>query len=140
MKKIFGYSAGICLIALMASGIFTKIVEFGTWLFMINYSGPEISIFGEIVVRALTFVVSYGLVGIVFDVIGLFNDKVMSIVYCIISAVVGFIFAYIVWTIEQYLLVIGVVLGVITALIILFFLFKTIISRRKKKNAEEQHS
>ena len=138
VRKIFGFLAGVGLIALMASGIFAKAVEFGTWLFMLNYSGPEISIFGEIVVRVLTFAVSYGLVGIVFDAIGLFNDKIMSATYCVISAVFGFIFAYIIWTIEQHLLIVGITLGIFAALIAAFFVIKAIISRRKKKNTKEQ--
>lgn len=140
MKKIIGCLAGIGLIALMASGIFAKIVEFGTWLFMLNYLGPETPIFGEIIVRVLTFLVSYGLVGIFFDAIGLFNSKHMSAVYCIVSAVVGFIFAYIVWTIEQYLLVIGIVLGVIAVLIVVFFVLKAIIVKGKKNKRKELHS
>lgn len=136
MKRLFGCLAGIGLIFLLASGAFTKVAEFGSWLFILQYSGPETSIFGEIIVRVLTFVVTFGLVRIIFDAFGWFNSDAMHIAYWIISTVVSFILAYIVWTIEQYLLVIGIVLAVIAILIILFFLMRLIISKRKNKLEE----
>ena len=144
MNKIIGsltgIVAGVGLLMLFASGIFTKLVEFGAWLFMLQYSGPETSIFGEVFVRLLTFAVTFGLVRIIFESFGWFNSDAMSVAYWIISTILSFIFSYIVWTTEQYLLVIGIVLGVVAVLIVAFFVLRAVILKRKKKNAEEQHS
>ena len=137
MRRFFGYLAIFGLVFLLVSGAFTKIVEFGIWLFMLQYSGPETSIFGEIVVRVLTFAVTFGLVKIIFEAFGLFNSKIMSAAYWIISTIVSFILAYIVWTIEEHLLVIGIVLGIITVLIIIFFVVRAIAIRKKNKKSEE---
>ena len=137
MKKI-GFLAGIGLLLLISSGVFSKLVEFAVWFFMLQYTGPSISIFGEIVVRLLTFVVTFSLVGITFESLGWFNSKVMHIVYCIVSTIVSFILAYVIWTIEEHLLIIGIVLGIICVLIIAVFVVRAIISRRKNKSKEQQ--
>ena len=139
MKKIIGLAAAIALLALLSSGIFSKILEFFAWLFLIQYAGPETSIFGEIIVRILTFAVSYGLVRIVFELLGCFNSKVKSIAYWVISSLLGFVLAYIIWSIEEHLLIIGIVLGIITVLVILFFVIRTVVSNKKKaKNYDPQ--
>ena len=84
-KKIFGFLAGIVLVLLLCSGIFADIMKFFTWLFTLEYITPDTSIAGSIIVKMLTFAVSYTLVGIIFNSLGLFNSKVMSFVYLIIS-------------------------------------------------------
>lgn len=113
MRKLSGALAGLVLLFLLCSGILVDIIEFFTWLFMIQYITPETSIAGSIIVRCLTFAVSYTLVGLIFNSIGWFNSKLMSIAYFIISTLLGFVLAYIVMLIEKHLLVIGIILGVI---------------------------
>ena len=77
MKKIFGFLAGIVLVLLLCSGIFADIMKFFTWLFTLEYITPDTSIAGSIIVKMLTFAVSYTLVGIIFNSIGLFNSRLM---------------------------------------------------------------
>lgn len=113
MKRLTGLLAGIVLLLLLCSGIFADIIEFFTWLFTLQYITPETSIAGSIIVKVLTFAVSYTLVGLIFNSIGWFNSKLMSIAYFIISTLIGFVLAYIVMLIEKHLLVIGIILGVI---------------------------
>ena len=113
MRKLSGFVAGLVLLFLLCSGIFVDIVEFFTWLLMLQYTSPDTSIVGDVVVRILTFAVSYTLVGLIFNLLGWFNSKVMSFVYFIISTLLGFVLAYIVMLIETHLLVIGITLGVI---------------------------
>ena len=62
--------------------------------------------------------VSYTLVGIIFNALGWFNSKIMSIVYFVISTLLGFALAYVVMLIETHLLEIGITLGVIFVLAI----------------------
>ena len=113
MKRLTGLLAGIVLLLLLCSGIFADIIKFFSWLFTLQYITPETSIAGSIIVKVLTFAVSYTLVGLIFNSIGWFNSKLMSIAYFIISTLLGFVLAYIVMLIEKHLLVIGIILGVI---------------------------
>ena len=113
MRKLSGLIAGLILLFLLCSVILVDIVEFFTWLLMLQYTSPDTSIVGDVVVRILTFAVSYTLVGLIFNSLGWFNSKVMSVVYFIISTLLGFVLAYIVMLIETHLLAIGITLGVI---------------------------
>ena len=116
MKKLSGILAGIVLLLLLCSGIFTDILKFFTWLFTLQYVTPETTVAGSIIVKVLTFLVSYTLVGLIFNALGWFNSKVMSIAYFVVSTLLGFVLAYIVMLIETHLLAIGITLGVILLL------------------------
>jgi len=116
MKRLSGILAGIVLLLLLCSGIFTDILKFFTWLFTLQYVTPETTVAGSIIVKVLTFLVSYTLVGLIFNALGWFNSKVMSIAYFVVSTLLGFVLAYIVMLIETHLLAIGITLGVILLL------------------------
>lgn len=113
MKKLSGIIASIVLLLLLCSGIFADVVNFFVWLFSLQYVTSETSIAGSIIVKLLTFAVSYTLVGIIFNALGWFNSKLMSITYFIISILLGFALSYVVMLIETHLLVIGIILGII---------------------------
>lgn len=134
-RQLLDILSAIVLLLLLCSGALADIGNFFAWLFTLRYSQPDTSIAGGIIVRILTFVVSYGLVGIIFNSLGWFSSKIMSIAYFIISTVLGFALAYVVWTIEQYILVIGKVLEVIAVLIIALFVEKLIINKKADKTA-----
>lgn len=133
MKRLSGVLAGIVLLLLLCSGIFTDIVEFFTWLFTLQYITPETSIAGSIIVKVLTFAVSYALVGLIFNALEWFNSKVMSIAYFVISTLLGFALAYVVMFIETHLLVIGITLGVVFVAAIVVII---ILEIRNKKEAK----
>lgn len=116
MKRLSGILAGIVLLLLLCSGIFTDVLKFFTWLFTLQYITPETSVTGSIIVKILTFLVSYTLVGLIFNALGWFNSKIMSIAYFVVSTLLGFVLAYIVMLIETHLLAIGITLGVILLL------------------------
>lgn len=118
MKKLSGILVSIILLLLLCSGIFADILNFLTWLFTLQYIAPETSIAGSIIVKILTFAVSYTLVGIIFNALGWFNSKLMFITYFIISTLLGFDLAYVVMLIETHLLEIGIILGIILLLAI----------------------
>lgn len=139
MKRIGGAIAGIVLLLLLCSGVFSDIARFFAWLFTLQYSQPETSVAGGIVVRILTFVVSYSLVGVIFNALGWFNSKAMSIVYFVISTLLGFALAYLVWTIEQYILIIGIIFGIIAIFAIVFLIVWFAFLRKKlEKKTEDQ--
>lgn len=137
-RQLLGILSAIVLLLLLCSGALADIVKFFAWLFTLQYSQPETSIAGGIVVRILTFVVSYSLVGIIFNVLGWFTSKIMSIAYFVISTLLGFALAYVVWAIEQYILVIGIVLGVIAALTIVLFVVKLTLNKKADKTADSE--
>ncbi|MDY5669401.1 MAG: hypothetical protein SPF87_03050 [Bacilli bacterium] len=133
MKKIGSAAAGILILLLLCSGIFADLVRFFAWLFTLQYSQSDTSVAGSIIVRILTFVVSYGLVGLIFKCLDCFNSKAMSIIYFIISTLLGFVLAYVVWVIEKYILVIGIVMGVIFLGVIVYFSVCFTLDRKKMK-------
>lgn len=132
MKKLLGSISSIVVLILLCSGIFSNFVAFFTWLFVLDYTTPSLSLAGEIIVRVLTFLVSYSLVHLTFSFFGWFNSKAMSITYFIVSTLLGFAIAYVVWTIEKYILIIGIILGVLF-LLSLVALILLIVFRKKKK-------
>lgn len=115
----------------MCTGIFSKCVDIFTWLFMLNYNGPEISIVGNIIVRALTFAVSYTVVGLIFKLLGWFNGKAMSIVYFVMSTLIGFILAYAVWLVEEYYLILIIIFG--SVLVVAITILMIMRTRGKKQ-------
>ena len=136
MKKISGLIAGLVLLLLLCSGIFTNILKFFAWLFTLQYSQPDTSVTGGIIVRILTFAVSYGLVGLIFNSLGWFNSKAMSIAYFVISTLLGFALSYVVMVIEKYIVIIGIVLGVIALALIAYFIVRAIIENKKDSNTK----
>ena len=131
--KIISLAVSGVLLLLLCSGAFADIIKFFAWLFTLQYSAPETSIAGGIIVRILTFVVSYSLVGLIFNALGWFNSKIMSVAYFIISALLGFAIAYLVWSIEQYILIIGIVLGVIAVAAVAAFVVFLVVGNKKSK-------
>ncbi len=125
-KQISGAVSAIIFLLLLSSGIFVDFIKFMLWLFKLQYSAPETSLAAGIGVRVLTFLVSYSLVGFIFKSIGLFDSKLMSLVYFVISTLLGFLLAYIVWIIETYIIVVGIILS-----IILLIIFLLLIKNRK---------
>ena len=134
MKRLSGFIAGVVLLLLLCSGIFVDIIEFFTWLFTLQYITPETSVAGSIIVKILTFAVSYSLVGIIFNTLGWFNSKIMSIAYFVISTLLGFALAYVVMLIETHLLEIGITLGVIFVLSIAVIIFIAIKNKKQDTN------
>lgn len=133
MKRIGGAIAGIVILLLLCSGAFTDIARFFAWLFTLQYSQPETSVAGGIVVRILTFMVSYSLVGVIFNALGWFNSKAMSIAYMVVSTLLGFALAYLVWTIEQYILIIGIIFGIVVLFTIAFLIVWFAFLRKNRK-------
>ena len=133
MKRIITLVTIAVFLFLLASGVVGNAVEFFAWLFFLNYSKPELSIVGEIIVKTLSFLVSFGLVGLIFDSLGLYNAKAMKLVYLIVSTLVGLVLTYIFWTIKQYILVINIILGIILLLTISGIVLVKVFRKRKAK-------
>lgn len=133
MKKITGFILGMALLILLSSGILTNLCDYALWLFKLEGATKEISIFGNIVARLLTFGVTYSLVGGIFSYFGWFNSKAMSWAYAIISLIIGFILSYVVWTIEEHIKVILIVISIVLALSLIYSIFRIVKNNRWKK-------
>ena len=135
LKRIGGIVAAILILVLLSSGILNNIGEFVLWLFTLKNSQPNISKAGAIIVRFLTFATSYGLVGLIFEWLGWFNGKAMKGVYAVISTIIGFIFAYIVWQIEEHIALILIITSIVSFLSLAIWIVCSVLS--KKKNDDE---
>lgn len=114
MKRIiFGIIALIAIYIFFACGIFEGLVNFMCWLFSLSMTESNISIAGEIFVKIATFIVSYSLVGIIFNLIGWFDSGAMKFVYFVVSTIISFALCYVVMLLETYLLYIAIVLGIL---------------------------
>ena len=94
IKSIFG---AILLLILIGSGVFSFLLELTgeymkliLWLFQLSLTDFGLSPFVEIAIKSITFVLSYALVGIIFNSLGFFNSDVMKFVYFVVSTLVGF--------------------------------------------------
>ena len=88
------------VILLLLCSVFLNIAKFFECLFVLKYNAPETSMVAGVTIRIFTFLVSYGLVELVFNALGWFNTKLMSISYFIISTLLEFVLAFLVWVFE----------------------------------------
>lgn len=117
-NKVASISAFIIFLFILSSGIFENIVKFVCWLITLNMTQSKISMVGEIFVKIATWVISYGLVGIVFNAIGWFNKDCMKFAYFVISTLISFALCYVVMLLETYLLYIAIVVGVLLLVVV----------------------
>ena len=97
-----------------ATPLYQWTLNFFVWLKNMEFSSPEVSIESQLVIRALTFIITFFMVRCIFEYFQWFNHKVMHIVYVIVSTVVSCFFCYVFHFIETnaFWIVIGVVLAI----------------------------
>ena len=131
--KIASFVALAVLVFLCTSGLIDPITKVFVWLITLNFTSPDASVFGQLVAKYGTWIITYGLVGSIFGFLGWFNRDAMKIVYFIISTIISFLLSWLIMTLEKYLLVIAIVVGsllVLAAIGLAAFL----IIRKKKSN------
>lgn len=132
MKKALGSIATLIIfVFLCTSGLFEGITNFFVWLVTLNMTQSSVSTVGEIFVKVATFAITYTVVGIIFNAIGWFDSDAMKIAYFIISTLISFALCYVVMIFETHLLLLSIILGVILAAVIVFFIITGIRSREK---------
>jgi len=145
VEKLKGVIFLAIFIILVTTGVvawaldaFNDIFNFLVWLFSISMTDFGLSPSLEIFIKIATFVVSYALVGLIFELIGLFNSDIMSLVYFVISSIIGFVLSYIIYIIQENIVLISTI--VIIALIILFFaqIIVWVLRLRKSKKLLKQ--
>lgn len=138
-KQIQGIVLLILIIFLCTSGLLTKVSDFFVWLVTLHYSTSEVSAYGEIFVKIASFVISFGAVGMVFDLIGFHDKKLMSWSYYLISTLVSFALCYIVMLIETHLLAIAITLGVLLLVCIAYIIVREILEKKKEGHVDARN-
>ena len=133
--KISALIGLIVLIILCTCGLIEQITKVFFWLITIDSNSPDISIFGQLVTKYGTWIITYSLVGVLFNALGWFNSTVMKIVYFILSTIISFLLSWIIMILERYLLVIAIVIGIL--LIIVLSILITLFIFNKKKRAKD---
>lgn len=133
----------ILLIGLASTGLLVKVsnmilklTNFFLWLFTISMTDFGISREAEISIKIGTFIVTYLLVGIIFNVVELFDSGLMKVLYFIISTMIGFVLSWLVMIIQKHIKTIIVVGHIILSLVLLTIILIDIF--RKRCNNEKQ--
>lgn len=124
------FSGAIGVIATFFAELFAKILEFAIWLFLLEYTQSEISLVGEIVVRALTFAITFVLMKFIF---GRKGNSIKETVRWVISTIVSFVLSYIVMLFEQHIVTIFIVLISVAVAIVAVWLTVYFVRKKKEK-------
>ena len=129
-KTLASYVTLILLIFLCTSGLIEPITKVFVWLITLQFNLPDISIFGQLVAKYGTWIITYIVVGYIFNTLGGFNSTAMKIVYFIISTIISFLLSWLIMVLENYLWIIAIVIGAM--LLILIGVTVTLLIIKKK--------
>lgn len=114
MRDVKSIIGGIILLILIATGVFSVLIELTgefikltLWIFQLSLTDFGLSPVIEIIIKSLTFTLSYALVGIIFNAIGLFDSDVMKYVYFVISTLIGFALSAVIMFLQEYIIIIS---------------------------------
>lgn len=134
MRDIKSIIVGIILLILIVTGAFTFLLEvtggfvkFILWLFQLSLTDFGLSPFVEISIKLITFLLSYTLVGIIFNALHFFDSDIMKFVYFVISTLIGFALSAVMMFLQNHIVVISwTILGIfiITVISILLVIKK----------------
>ncbi len=132
MRDIKSILGAILLLILIATGVFSALLEltgefmkFILWLFQLSLTDFGLSPFAEIGIKSLTFVLSYALVGIIFNALGFFDSDVMKFVYFVVSTLLGFALSAVIMFFQENIIIISwSILGIFVITIISIVLFR----------------
>jgi hypothetical protein len=140
MDQIKSALGAILLLFLIATGVFGYLLEFAgdfikfiLWLFQLSLTDFGLSPFVEILVKSFTFILSYTLVGFIFNLLGFFNSKIMSFAYFVISTLVWFgISATIMFFQENIIVISWIIISVFSICLISFVVYKLYFGKVKE--------
>lgn len=138
MKKTLGSFVGlIVLIFVCTSGLIEPITKVFIWLITLQFNSPNVSVFGQLVAKYGTWIITYSVVGYVFSTLDWFNSTAMKIVYFIISTIISFLLSWLIMILENYLWIIAIVVGVILIIVIGVIATLYVIKKKKESTKEE---
>lgn len=114
MRDAKSMIGGIIILILIATGVFSflleltgEFVKLTLWIFQLSLTDFGLLPVIEIIVKSLTFILSYALVGIIFSAIGLFDSDVMKYVYFVISTLIGFALSAVIMFLQEHIIIIS---------------------------------
>lgn len=134
MKKTLAAICGLAiLIFICTSGLIEPITKVFVWLITLQHNSPNISVFGQLVAKYGTWIITYSLVGILFSSLGWFNSGAMKIVYFILSTIISFLLSWLIMIFEQYLWIIAIIIGCLLLVMIGTMIVMLAVNRKKKQ-------
>jgi hypothetical protein len=141
MRKIIAPLSGIialCVFVWIAqSGIIQWLGEFLTWYINYQVTTSDLNNAFVLISKILTWIISYSAVGLIFNLLGWFNSKVMSTVYVIVSFFINIALTLFLKFVQDYAWIIGIVFLFITSLLIIVVIIN-LIKEQKGILAEEK--
>ena len=136
--KIIGFIVIAALIFVLTSGLFSEIAKTAAWLVTLDIEAPEISIFGQLVVKYGTWIATFILVHFIFEFFGWFNSKLMKIVYVVLSTAISFFLSWVIMVLEKYQTIILIIV-IVSAVIVLvgFIIYKASKAKKPRKSNNE---
>jgi len=114
MNDLKSSIGGIILLILIATGVFSflldltgEFIKLNLWLFQLSLTDFGLSPVMEVIIKLLTFIISYALVGIIFSALGLFDSDVMKYVYFVISTLIGFALSAVIMFLQEHIIMIS---------------------------------
>ena len=114
MRDAKSIIVGIILLILIATGVFSflldltgEFIKLNLWLFQLSLTEFGLSPVMEVIIKLLTFIISYALVGIIFSALGLFDSDVMKYVYFVVSTLIGFALCAVIMFLQEHIIMIS---------------------------------
>lgn len=111
LRKLIGL---LIVIAIFGYGLYEPLLNFFTWLILLNYTPSSISFVGDVFVRVATFAISFTVIGKMFSQMGWFDRGIMRVAYFLTSTIVSCLLDWLVMTFETH------IETILIAIIILF--------------------
>ena len=127
--KILSFLGLLLFIVLCVTGWIQEIIKVFVWLFNLKLNTPDISIFGLILVKYGTWLITFTSIDIIFKTLGLSNGKTMKLAYFILSTMISFGLSWVVMNIEKNLSIIAIIIGCFICISILIGIIWLIIDR-----------
>ena len=106
------------------------------WLITLQFNSPDISVFGQLVAKYGTWIITYSLVGMLFNALGWFDSSAMKIVYFIISTIISFFLSWLIMVLEKYLWTIAIVVGCLVLVVATVIITLLIVKKKKTQDAQ----
>lgn len=133
--KLASLLALVITIFIFTSGLIEPITKVIVWLVTLQFNSPDISIFGQLVAKYGTWLITYALVGVIFNALGWFNSSAMKLVYFVASTIISFLLSWVIMLLENYMWIIAIIVGVV--LVIIAGVSITLYIIKKKKEVPE---
>ena len=115
--KLASLIALVITIFIFTSGLIEPITKVIVWLVTLQFNSPDISIFGQLVAKYGTWLITYALVGTIFNALGWFNSSAMKLVYFVASTIISFLLSWVIMLLENYMWIIAIIVGVVLVII-----------------------